>query len=80
MFNPFNFHWYWGFVPPLTGVAVKLPDCPMQMGLAAATILTLTGRNGLTIIVTEFDVAGFPVVHMAFDVRMQVTISLFKGV
>jgi hypothetical protein len=40
-------------------------------GLAA--IDTLTGRFGFTVIVTVFDVAGFPVAQVALDVNTQVT-------
>ena len=60
----------------MTGVAVKVTEVPVQMvvpGLAA--ILTLTGRLGFTVIVSEFDVAGLPVAQVAFEVSWQVTIS-----
>ncbi len=43
----------------------------------AAEIDTLTGRMGLTIIVMTFDVAGFPDEQVMFEVRVQVTTSLF---
>ena len=44
-------------------------------GLAA--ILTLTGRLGFTVMVSEFDVAGLPVAQVAFEVSTQVTTSVF---
>ena len=53
---------------------------PWQTGFSDAVILTLTGRLLLTVIVIAFDVAGLPVAHVAFEVRMQVTTSLFEGV
>ena len=49
------------------------------MVVAEADMLMLTGRFGFTVIVTEFDVAGFPVAQVAFDVITQVTISLFAS-
>ena len=79
-FTPFTFHWYAGVAPPLVGVAVKVTDVPAQTGFADAPIKTLTGRLGLTVIVIEFDVAGFPVGHVAFDVNTQVITSPLSGV
>ena len=68
-----------GVVPPLVGVAEKMTEVPAQTGLFDGEIETLTGRLGLTTIVTVFEVAGLPVTHMALDVRMQVTASAFDG-
>ena len=42
--------------------------------------MTLTGRLLLTVIVIAFEVAGLPVAQVAFEVRIQVTMSLFDGV
>jgi len=53
---------------------VKVTEVPAQIGLADATIETLTGRMGLTVIVTVFDVAGFPVAQgAALDVSSTLT-------
>jgi len=41
---------------------------------------TLTGINGFTVMVIVFDVAGFPVGQVSFEVRVQVTWSLVSGV
>ena len=41
----------------------------------AAVIVTLTGKLGLTVIVIPADVAGFPVAHVALEVKTHVTIS-----
>ena len=41
--------------------------------------MTLTGRRGLTVIVTGADVAGLPVAHTALEVRSTVTISPVTG-
>ena len=79
-FTPFTFHWYDGAAPPLVGVAVNVTDVPAQTGLASATIETLAGSKGLTVIVTVFDVAGEPVAQVAFEVRTHVTASLLRGV
>ena len=73
-------HWYDGVEPPLTGVALNVTAVPAQIspgGLAA--MLTLTGRFGLTIIVIAFDVAGFPLVQVASEFRIQVMISPLTG-
>ena len=53
---------------------------PEQIGFAEGEIVTLTGFSGLTIIVTAFEVAGFPLAHSAFDVSMQVITSPFTGI
>ena len=74
-----TFHWKVGKDPPLVGVAEKVTEVPLQTGLLDGEIETLTGRLGLTTIVTVFDEAGLPVTHMALDVRMQVTASAFVG-
>lgn len=61
------------------GVAVKVTDVPVQMAPAGkAAIDTLTGRLGFTAIVTALDVAGLPVLQVAFDVNTQVTMSPFS--
>ena len=49
-----------------------MTDVPEQILLADGDIDILTGRFVFTIIVTIFDVAGEPVVHVAFEVRTQV--------
>ena len=56
------------------GVAVNITEVPAQTGFTDAAIDTLTGRIGLTVIVIGFDVAGFPVGQVAFDVKTQVMI------
>ena len=67
-------------MPPLVGVTVKVTLVPEQIVVAAAEILTLTGRFGFTVMVTVLDVAGLPVAQVALEVRMQVTISLLARV
>jgi hypothetical protein len=60
----------------LVGVAVNVTDVPVQIGLAEGEIETLTGSNGLTVMVIVLDVAGLPVAHgVAFEVNMQTTWS-----
>ena len=52
-FEPFNFHWYVGVVPPFVGVAMKVTEAPAQIVVAEAEILTLAGKFGLTTILLE---------------------------
>jgi len=61
-------------------VAVNVTKVDGQTGFAEAAIEMLTGRFGLTVIVTVLEVAGLPVAQVAFEVRTQVTASLFAGV
>ena len=54
---------------------------PAQTGLAEASIDTLTGRFGFTVMVTAFEVAGESVAQgVTLEVRMQVMISPVAGV
>jgi hypothetical protein len=64
----------------LVGVAVNVTFVPAHIVLEGlAAIETLTGRFGFTVIVTVFDVAGFPVAQVALDVSTQVTKSPFDN-
>ena len=65
--------------PPLAAVAEKETEVPLQTGLFDGEMEMLTGRFGLTTIVTVFDVAGLPVAQVALDVRIQMIASLFDG-
>ena len=62
-------HWYVG-VPPLTGVGVKVTVVPSQISLSDGETETLTGSNGLTVMVTVLDVAGLPVLQVRLDVMI----------
>ena len=54
---------------------------PAQTGFAEASIDTLTGRIGLTVMVTAFEAAGEPVAQgVILEVRIQVIISPVTGV
>ena len=53
---------------------------PAQTGLDEAAIDTLTGRSGFTVMVSVLETAGLPVVHVAFEVNMQVTALPFAGI
>ena len=44
----------------MVGVAVKVTLVPAQTGLAEGAIDTLTGNTGVTVMVTEPEVAGLP--------------------
>ena len=61
-------------------MAVNVTKVDGQTGFAEAAIEMLTGRFGLTVIVTVLEVAGLPVAQVAFEVMTQVTASLFAGV
>ena len=64
----------------MVGVAVKVTEVPAQTGLAEAPMVTLTGRLGLTVMLTVLEVVGLPVAQFAFEVSSQVTASPFAGV
>jgi hypothetical protein len=66
-------------VPPFTGVAVKVTDVPAHTEFADASMETLTGCEGVTIIVTMFEVAGLPVAHGRLEFITTTTISSFAG-
>lgn len=55
---------------------MKVTLVPEQIVVAEAAMLTLAGRFGLTVMVTEFEVAGLPDTQDAFEVITQLTISL----
>ena len=63
----------------MVGVAVKVTLVPEQMLFCEASIDTLTGSNGFTIMLMVLDVAGLPVAQVISEVRTQVTASLFTG-
>ena len=50
-----------------------MTDVPLQILFAEEEIEMPTDKNGFTVIVTVFDVAGFPETHEAFEVTTQVT-------
>ena len=52
---------------------------PAQTGLAEAAIETLTGRFGLTVMVSEAEVAVLPVAQVALEVKVQEIASAFAG-
>jgi len=80
MLIPFTFHWQVGKAPPLTGAAINVTGVPAQTGLADSATETLTGKLGLTVIITVVLVAGFPVVHDKSEEIIQETASLLDGV
>ena len=63
---PFTFHWYTGDDPPFCGVAVKVTDEPAQYGLFDATMVTPTGTQGFTVMVTGLVGNGPPQVPDEF--------------
>jgi len=58
---------------------VKVTVAPEHTGLTSAAIVTLTGSNGLTVMVTGAEVAGLPVAQIEFEVRSTVTTSPVTG-
>ena len=69
-----------GVVPPCVGMAVNVTELPMQKGLDAPEIETLTGRLGLTTIVKGMLDAGLLDVQVSEDVSVQMMTSLFNGI
>ena len=63
----------------MVGIVEKVTEVPLQTGLLDGEIKTLTGRFGLTTIVTVFDAAGLPVAQVALEVKRQVTAPEFNG-
>jgi len=65
----------------LVGVAVNVTASPAHTGFWEATIETLTGSGLATVMVIEFEVAGFPVTQdPRFDVIKHLTTSPFMGI
>jgi hypothetical protein len=64
----------------LVGVAVNVTGVDAQTGLVEATIDTLTGRLGFTVIVIVFEVAGLTEGQSAKEVMITDTWSLLTGV
>jgi hypothetical protein len=76
-----TFHWYAGEAPPLEGVAVKVTVDPAHTGFCEGVTFTLTGSNGLTVMVMAFEVAGLFEIQLDIEeVIIQVTMSLLAGV
>ena len=46
-----------------------MTDVPAQTWLAEGDMEMLTGKSGLTVIVTTFETAGLPVAQVAFEIR-----------
>ena len=64
----------------MTGVAVKVTSVPAQTGFADGLIVTLTGMNAFTVIVTTAEVAGLFVVQLREEFITTYTWSLFAGI
>jgi len=64
----------------LVGVAVKVTNVPAQTGFPEAAIDTLTGRFGLTVIITVLDAAGLPAAQVALEVNSTYTWSPVTGI
>ena len=76
---PFTFHWNAGLIPPLTAVALKATAVPAQTLFWDAVMEISTGRMGVTVIATTFEVTGFEDVQFAVELRVQETSSLLTG-
>ena len=61
-------------------VAVNVTDVPAQTEFPEGTMLTLTGNNGFTVMLTGLEVEGLPETQDKFEVSTQVTTSPEKGV
>ena len=80
MFVPFNFHWYNGVAPPLTGVAVNVTFVPEQIVVAVAAMLTDELSVAFTVIVMALDVAVACVTQVNEEAITTVITSLFSNV
>ena len=69
-----------GEVPPFVTEAVKVTCVPWQTGFADAAMVTLTGVFTFFFIVMAFDVAGFWIAQVRFEVILHVTKSPSEGV
>ena len=58
---------------------MKVTEVPAQTLLAEAVIVTLTGNNGLTVMVIVLEVAGLPEIQVALEVKTQVIASPVTG-
>ena len=58
---------------------MNVTEVPIQTVVADAEIETLTGSNGLTVIVTVLETAGLPVAQVALEVSIQVMVFPFTG-
>ena len=56
-------------------MAVNVTELPSHIGLADSNMLTLTGKFEFTVIITEFEVSGLPVIQVSDEVKIQVTLS-----
>ena len=61
-------------------MAVNVTGVPWQVGLADGDMETMTGFNGLTVMVMAFDVAGLPEAQVILDVSWHLTMSPLAGV
>ena len=64
----------------MTGVAEKVTEVPAHTGLADAATDMLTGRIGLTVMVTVSDMAELPLLQVSLEVRLQLILSPFIGI
>ena len=64
----------------MTGVAENVTEVPEHTGFADAATDMLTGRIGLTVMVTVSDVAGLPLLQVSLEVRLQLILSPFTGI
>ena len=77
---PFIFQRYAGVTPPFTDTDVNVTGAPAHTPFADGVIVMLAVRDGLTVIVSVLEVAGFPVPHVSLDAIRQVTKSPSAGV
>ena len=60
----------------MAGAGVNVTEVPEHIAPAGlAVILRLAATFGFTVTIIEFDVAGFPEIHDAFEVMMHLMVS-----
>ena len=53
----------------MTPEALNVTAMPAHTGFTEGVTDTLTGKSGLTVMVTTFETAGLPVAQVAFEIR-----------
>ena len=77
---PFIFQRKAGVTPPFTGVDVNVTWVPAHIPFADGVIVMLAVSDGLTVIVSVLEVAGFPMLHGSLEASKQTTRSPSTGV
>ena len=61
-------------------VVLNVTAKPAHTGFTEGVTVMLTGKSGLTTMLTTFELAGVPVAQVALEVKTQLIASLLRGV